>query len=153
MTGEARNANTRVTAARALIASRATLQDSGVARSRRYLALATRILPGRSSTAAGAELTALVSGAAQGAGLRLASVQVQPDTVRLGVFVRVAVRADFSGDVKGLSNLLLSLERGPLMLRVRELSIAQAEPAGDDSRPEVLRSHVVVEALALSSRP
>jgi hypothetical protein len=148
---EAREAKIQVETARTITRNRSLLRDSAAARARRYVDLGNRVLRGRVTGAAGAELSAAVAAAAEDAGLRLASIQVQPDSVRLGDFVRVSVRADFCGDVRGISNLLRELERGPLILNIRQLGIAQPEPLADDTRPETLRSHVVVEALALSS--
>lgn len=141
----------RLAFAQALLRSERIARDSAEARSRRYLALARQILPGRSPASAGAELAAMVSGAAQGAGLRVGTVQVQPDTTRLSVFARVAVRVQVTGDVRGVTALLLTLERGPLLINIRELSLTQLDPSADDTRAEALRGEMLVEALTLGA--
>ncbi|HEX6053627.1 MAG TPA: type II secretion system protein GspM [Gemmatimonadaceae bacterium] len=151
VTVAAADARERLAFEQSLLRSERAARDSATARSRRYLALAPRILPGRSPAIAAAELAAMVSGAAQGSGLRVGAVQVQPDTTRLGVFARVAVRAQVTGDVRGVSALLLTLERGPLVLNIRELSLAQLDAGADDTRPEMLRGEMLVEALSLAA--
>jgi hypothetical protein len=147
----AADARERLAFAQSLLRSERIARDSTEVRSRRYLALARQILPGRSAASAVAELAAMVSGAAQGAGLRVGTVQVQPDTTRLSVFARVAVRVQVTGDVRGVTALLLTLERGPLLINIRELSLTQLDPSADDTRAETLRGEMLVEALTLGA--
>jgi hypothetical protein len=63
------------------------------------------------------------------------------------VFAPVSVRIDATADVRGLTNLLTRLERGPTLLVVRALSITQPEP---NAEMEALAVELTVEGL---SRP
>lgn len=147
---EARRAEASVRAATAL-------QDTMHARSERFVALAPALLDGASPATAGATLASLVSGAAAAADAKLGSVQVRTDTTTRDssgrasrTFARVSVRASLTADVRGLSKILLALERGPTMLTVEELTITQPEPGADGTRPEVLQVELVVAGLALA---
>lgn len=138
--------------ARASIARAAETRDTLTARNARYLALAPRLLEGETPAGAGATLASILSGAAAVSSVRLGSVQIRADTARRGVFTRVAVSADLTGDIRGISAMLAMLERGPALLAVRELSITQPEPAAGDDHAEALRADVVVEGLMLTPR-
>jgi hypothetical protein len=132
------------------------IRDSLNARNVRYLALAPRVLPGRTAGAAAAGLTAMVTGAATGANVRIGSVQALPVGVArrdtLQAFRRVRVRFAGTGDLIGLQRMLLTLERGPLLLHVRELSIIQAAVNASDDQPDALEVAIVVEGLAIRHR-
>jgi hypothetical protein len=144
---------TELAHARAGAAARKAVHDSLAARGQRLLALAPALLSGDSPASAAATLAALVSGAAAQANVRLGAVQVRPDSVALGAFTRVAVRASATGDVTGVTQMLLSLERGPTLLAVRELSITQPEPTAPADRAEALRLEFLVEGLMLNPKP
>lgn len=127
-----------------------TVRDSLLARNTRFLALAPRLLPGTTPATAAANLSALVSGAATVANVRVESVESQADSGGGETFNRVTARASLVGDVRGLMTTLAAIERGPTLLAVRELSIAQTEQAAPEGRPEVLRAQFVIEGLALA---
>lgn len=117
-------------------------------RKERFVALAPDLLSGRDATQAAVALTALVSQAAQAAGMQLGALSVSHDSAGDGLLKTVAVRGDARGDVHGVMAFLGTLERGPLLLAVRDLAISQAEPAAPASRPEELRVQFRVEGLA-----
>jgi hypothetical protein len=144
---------TELAHARAGAAARNAVHDSLAARGQRLLALAPALLSGDSPASAAATLAALVSGAAAQANVHLGAVQVRPDSVARGAFTRVAVRASATGDVTGVTQMLLFLERGPTLLAVRELSITQPEPGAPADRAEALRLEFLVEGLVLNARP
>lgn len=123
-------------------------RDSLAARNARYLALAPMLLPERTGAASTAALAAMVSGAGAGAGVAMGAVQPLPDTVR-GVFRQVGVRADATGDVRGVAKLLEALERGPTRLAIRRLTIAQPAPGAPATQPEALHLQLDVYGLAL----
>ena len=135
-----------------LRALRATV-DSAEARRDRLGRLAAALLDGESSAAAGATLASILTGAAARAGVRLGSVQVQPDTAAAGTFTRVAVRADATGDLQGVTELLRYLEGVPELLAVREISLTQPDAGGAPDRPESLQLELVVQGLALVRAP
>jgi hypothetical protein len=91
----------------------------------------------------------MVSSAASAAGVRLDAVQTRADTTRAGSFTPVVVRASAVGDVRGVSRLIATLERGPTLIVLRELSISQSDPAASSERVEALRVELVAEALTL----
>lgn len=133
--------------------------DTMRARSERLVALAPALLDGGSPATAGATLASLISGAAATADAKLQSVQVRSDAPAQDssrndtrAFARVAVSASVTADVRGLSSILLSLERGLTMLAVEELAVTQPEPGGDGARPEMLQVNLVVSGLALAPR-
>jgi len=132
-----------------------TLKDTMRARGERFVALAPVLLDGSSAATAGATLGSIVSGAAAAADAKLGSIHVLPETAHRDssgeasrAFARVSVRASMTADVRGLSKVLLALERGPTLLSVEELAVTQPEPAGDGSRPEMLQVEFVVAGLA-----
>jgi hypothetical protein len=135
----------------AITAASITL-DSLAQRNARFLALAPALLDGDTPASAGAVLAGVVSGAAAIAGVRLASVRLRPDSATSGTFTRVAVQGEIVGDIDGVMTFLATLERGPLLLAVRELAVTQTEPAAPPERAEVLRAQISVEGLALNRR-
>ena len=131
------------------------LKDTMRVRGERFIALAPILLDGSSPATAGATLGSIISGAAAAADARLGSIHVLPQATRPDssggaprAFARVSVRANMTADVRGLSRVLLALERGPTLLSVEELAVTQPEPAGDGSRPEMLHVEFVVAGLA-----
>lgn len=141
-TGRAADAEASVRGLRARI-------DTVEARQRRLGELAPALLDGTTPAASGASLSAILSGAAARAGVRLNSVQVVPDSVKEGrTFLRVALHADATGDVAGVTRMLALLEGGPELLAVRDLVITQPDPAGAQG-PEQLHAELTVEGLAL----
>lgn len=123
-----------------------------VARNARYLALAERIVPGDGPAAAVSELATFLSGTAAAADLSVGAMQVRTDTTAGSAFARVSVLGDVVGDVRGLTRFLAEIERGPLLLSVRELAITQSEPAASADRPEILRVQFAIEGIALRRR-
>lgn len=143
--------------AEASVGAASALQDTMRVRAERFVALAPALLDGASVATAGATLASLVSGAAAAADAKLASVQVRADTASQGpsgrasrTFARVSVRASLTADVRGLSKMLLAIERGPIMLAIEELAVSQPEPGADGTRPEMLQVDLVVAGLALA---
>ncbi|HEU4557047.1 MAG TPA: type II secretion system protein GspM [Longimicrobium sp.] len=123
--------------------------DTVEARQRRLAELAPALLDGTTPAASGASLSALLSGAAARAGVRLNSVQVIPDSAAEGAtFVRIALHADATGDIAGVTRMLSLLEGGPELLAIRQLSITQPDLAGQG--PEQLHAELTVEGLALA---
>lgn len=143
------------------------MRDSLLARNARYLALAPSLLAGASSADAGATLASVLSAAAAESGVKLGAVQIriagrammaadksrQRNAAASAVFARVRAQGDVTGDVRGLTRFLLTLERGPLRLAVRDLTVTQSDPVGAAGRSETLHADIVVEGLAMAARP
>jgi hypothetical protein len=128
-------------------------RDSLAARQQRFIALAPLLLRGETPAMGGATLASLIATAATAASVRLGPVQVRSDTMGRGVFSRVGVRAEVTGDVRGIGAFLSALESGSTLLAVRELTISQLEPAASLERAEALHVQLAVEALMLTPRP
>ncbi|MBV9107951.1 MAG: hypothetical protein JO306_00915 [Gemmatimonadetes bacterium] len=128
------------------------LVDSAEARRNRLSRLAPSLLDGESAASAGATLASILTGAAARAGVRLGSVQVAADTASASTFTRVSVRADATGDLQGITEMLQSLETAPELLAVRELSITQPDAGGPPDRPESLQVDLTIQGLALLPR-
>lgn len=138
--------------AQASLAQTRVLGDSLRVRRQRFLNLAASIVSGEAPAAASATLAALLNGSAVGAGLRLESVQIAGDSLAGRVFTRVSARGEATGDSRALTQFLLALERGPMLLAVRELTVTQPEPAGASTQPEALRIEFTVSGLSLNPR-
>jgi len=128
------------------------LKDSLRSRRTRLTELREALLPGDTPSSAAATLASLVSSAARDAGVRLGAVQVRADSVGKTRFVRVAVQADATGDIRGVTRFLASLEGGTILLSVRELSVSSLSPGAPDTQAEALRVEIVVEGLASTGR-
>jgi hypothetical protein len=127
-------------------------RDTLAAENERYLALAARLLDQETPAGAGSSLASLLSDAAAESNVKLGSVQIHADTTFVGAFMHVTVRADLTGDIRGLAAMLAMLEKDQTLLTIRAMSISQPEPAAGDDRAEVLRAEVVVEGLMPSTR-
>jgi len=149
---DARVSRTEAARARALLGIGKAIEDSLAARDERFMALAPKLLGGESPAAAGATLAGLLSGAAASSGVRVGAVQIRPDTASTGAFMRVSVRADATGDIRGVTKMLSALERGPALLVIRSFSIDQPEPAASSDRMEALRVTLEVEGLMVTPR-
>jgi hypothetical protein len=139
--------------ARASVTRARATRDSLAARRQRFIALAPLLVRGETPAMGGATLAALIATAATATNVRLGPVQVRADTAGRGVFSRVGVRADVTGDVRGVGAFLSTLEGGPTLLAVRELTISQLEPAAPPERAEALHVQLAVEGLMLTPRP
>jgi Tfp pilus assembly protein PilX len=138
--------------ANASVAALPAARDTLAVRNYRYNAISPALLPGGSALSAGSALTELVSDAALASNVRLGSTEVSVRSDTASLFVRVAVSASATGDVRGLAGFLHSLERGPRLLAVRRISITQPEVGADANQPEALRVELLVEGLARVQR-
>lgn len=123
--------------------------DSLEARRRRLVSLRPLFVDSRSPATAGATLASILSSAARSANVSISAVEVATDTAGRAGVVRVRARADLVGDIQGIVFALSVLERGPMLLAIRELSISTADPGAADDQPEELRTRLVVEGLGL----
>jgi len=136
-------------AARAQAAGLSAAVDSAEARRGRLARLAPALLDGDSPASAGATLASILTGAAARYNVRLGSVLVTPDTAPDQGFTRVAVRADATGDLQGITGMLAYLENAPELLVFRELTLTQPDAGGAPDRPEALQLEITVQGLAL----
>jgi hypothetical protein len=141
-----------VARARESIARSRETRDSLAVCNERYLAFAARLLDQQTAAGAGGSLASLVSEAAATSNVRVGTVQIRADTTNVNAFMHVTVRADLTGDIRGLARMLATLENGETLLAVRATSISQPELGTGDDRAEVLRAELVVEGLMPSTR-
>lgn len=146
---EARTAAARE---RALVADAGAANDSAVVRGRRMIALAPAVLSGDTPNSASATLAGLLSGAAAQSGVRLSSVQMHGDSLSHDVFTRIAAHLEATGDIRGITQLLAVLERGPTLLAITSLAITQPDPNAGDDRIEALRLELDVQGLMLNPK-
>lgn len=125
-----------------------SMTESLTVRQQRLAAMDTLILRGATAAESGASLANVIAGYADARAIRVVSMQVRPDSIAKDGIVRVAVRATGVGDVAGITSLLQDIESGAPILAVRELAIAQPDPAAPDDRAEALRFEMLVEAVA-----
>jgi hypothetical protein len=144
-------AETRASRLRRLVVERDILASAAREAGRRYDELTPRLLEGSNAATVGASLLAIVSELAARSGLQLGSLQSTADSAGKE-FVRVAVRGEATGDVRGVGVFLEALEGAPFLIGVRELAIDQPEPAAPDDQAEALRIQLVVEGLGLRHR-
>jgi hypothetical protein len=136
----------------ALVHRAKAARDTLAVRNTRYVGLAPALVPGNTTAEASAALASIVSGAASAAGVKLGAVQLRApaDTGGRRTFVRVSVHTDVIGDIRGVAAMLASLERGPVRLRVRDLTVTQPDVAAPGDRVEALRAELTVEGLAMA---
>jgi hypothetical protein len=125
------------------------VRDSLRARGARVIALAPALLGGDSPATASATLAGIVSGAAARGNVRIGALQLSSDTAARGMFTRIGVHGDATGDIAGITAMLASLEGGPTLLAVKDLSITQPEPGAPADRAEALRIEMTVVGLML----
>jgi hypothetical protein len=123
--------------------------DREMARVRRELATYdSALVEGESPSTASARLAELVSDAVADTDAKLASIRMSADSVtRPGELGHVVAYASVSGDLASLAAVLQSLEEGPRLLSVSELSIASMQPAVARTQAEQLQAELVVDGL------
>jgi hypothetical protein len=152
--GWTRDHRARATAAAAELA-RAEHSVRNLARTRRVLSQAesrlaaydSALLAGHTPASAGAALAALLSEAASVSEAALGAVQLSADTAARSVLARASARASVSGDLESVALFLETLEEGPQLTAVRELSITPSQPFVAPGQREMLRLEITVEGL------
>jgi len=130
------------------LAAAPALRDSLTEALGAVVALAPRLVDGRSSAEASASLSALVSLVARRHAVRLVRLDPLPDSAA-GAFRRVAVHAELEGDVRGLTRFLRAIETGDPLLTVPALAIHASDPFKQSPGPEALRAEVQVMGFFL----
>jgi hypothetical protein len=125
------------------VSLRADYDDSLKVVTDRYMAMHTAVMEDES----GADLAAILADAADGAGMRLGAVQITADTTVKNGLIFVSVRADITGDVRGVTTLLQTLESGTPIVRIDKLAISNTDPASPRERPENLRAEITVSGI------
>jgi hypothetical protein len=113
------------------------------------IALAPRLVDGRTAADAQATLSGLVSLAASRHSLRIVRIDPLPDSAGEGAFNRVAVHVELEGDVSGLTRFLRAVETGEPLLTLPALSVQATDPVGRPNAAEQLRIEATVAGLYL----
>jgi len=129
--------------AREALASEPWARESLVVRAQRLVAWAPRLLAGVSSGDARVELASFAGGMAALRHVRIARQDALPDSAA-GLFTEVALRLQAEGDVEGIAAWLASLEEGPKLIAVREVTLTAPEPASPATQAERLAADVVI---------
>jgi hypothetical protein len=124
-----------------------TLRDSLRQRRMRLANLDSQWLVASSASVATASLASTLEDLAADAPVKINAMQMRADTTTRSGIVRVAVRVTGVADVTGLAAFLRAVDGGEQYLTVRELAVSQPEPGAPDSKPEMLRIDLLVEAL------
>jgi len=142
----------RLARARVDLAEASGLRDSAVALGQALVGLAPKILSGNSPAEAVADLSGRVNLAASRNEAKLERVDPLTDSAVAGRLHRVALRAAFECDIRGLVRMLQALTFGKAALTVRELRVTTVDASSADRSPEVLRVDMTVAGWFLESR-
>jgi hypothetical protein len=134
-----------------LLALRAVIKDSLKSRKLRLVEYDSVYLAGASTASNEAMLAAAIADDAEATDTKLASVQLQTDSSRAAPFARIRARVTAVGDLQSIALFLSTLEVGPPLLSVRELSLAQPDAAIPPNRIETIRADFVIDALMLKN--
>jgi len=138
--------------ARVDLAAASELRDSAVELGRALVGLAPKILSGNSAAEAVADLSGRVNLAASRYQAKLERVDPLADSTVAGRLHRVALRAAFECDIRGLVGVLQALTFGKAALAVRELRVTAVDAGSPDKNPEVLRVEMTVAGWYLEDR-
>jgi len=138
--------------ARADLADASALRDSAAQLGQALVGLAPKILSGNSAADAVADLSARVNMAVSGHQAKLERVDPLLDSLRAGRLRRVALRAAFECDVRGLAGVLDALEFGKVALSLRALRVTAVDAGSADKMPEVLRVEMTLAGWFLEAR-
>jgi hypothetical protein len=113
------------------------------------VALAPRLVDGRTIAEAQASLSGLVSLAASRHALRIARLDPLPDSASDGAFNRVAVHVELEGDIAGLMRFLGAVEVGDPLLTLPAVSVQATDPGGRPNVAEQLKIDATIAGLYL----
>jgi Type II secretion system (T2SS), protein M subtype b len=123
-------------------------RDTLAARTARLAALDSLVPRAGSASAAVAKLASTLEDLADSCSVRVAAIQLRPDSTLAGGFTEVSARLNGTADVTGLAALLRAIAESSAPLVVRELAVTATEPSAPTSKPEALRFDVLVAGLA-----
>jgi len=119
---------------------------------RRLVSYDSALLVGRDPTAVQAQLSALITEAGDGAEAQLGGVQLQADSTATTMLSHASARTTVTGDLEAIGWFMESLEAGPPLVAIREVSITQAAQPSMPQQHETLRAELVVESLFANPR-
>lgn len=123
--------------------------DTLEARTARVKQLGPALLAGDTPNQAATALAVALAEMARTSLVRLDAVEMHVDTAKGSALPRVSIEAQATGDVTGLASLIHSLEKGPLLLAVRRLTIRPQRIDSPPDQGEMLSIRFTVEGLGL----
>jgi len=138
-----------LTRAQDLVLEGPAVRDSLATALAGVVALAPRMLDGRSRAEASATLSALLSLQAGRSGLKVLRLAPTGDSAR-GILQPVGVQAEFEGDAAGLTAFLATVERGHPLLTLLALAITAPEAVPRSGSAEALHIEVEVRGWYLA---
>jgi hypothetical protein len=146
---EAREGVQTLTRAGEVLAAAPATRDSLAQVLGAVVALAPRLVEGRTAAEAQASLSGLVSLAASRHAMRIVRLDPLPDSAGDGAFNRVAVHVELEGDVSGLTRFLGAGETGDPLLTLPALSVQATDPVGRPNAAEQLKIELTIAGLYL----
>jgi hypothetical protein len=125
------------------------LRDSLVARRVRLALLDSAFVPTEGNASAAEGLAEFLTGASERAKVVLSTVRLEsaPDSGAKAPIGGVRLRAAVSADLAGIARLLMMIERPPLVLAIRQLSMTQRDPNVPHDKNETLDAEIVIDGL------
>jgi hypothetical protein len=125
------------------------LRDSLATALAQVVALAPRLLDGRTRAEASAALAALVSLQAGRSGLKVLRLAPAADSAG-GILQPVQAQAELEGDAAGLMTFLAAVERGSPLLTIRTLAVTSPDAVPRPNAAETLHIEVEVRGWFLA---
>ena len=129
------------------------IADSARAIKEAMVNLAPRLLSGRTTAEAGDALNGLITLAADRSNAKLTAVAAEEDSASAGLLRRVAVRAQFDSDIRGLDGFLRFIMEEENVLVADRLQVVAAEPGVGGAGPEVLRVELTIRGWYQAAAP
>jgi len=137
---------------RAEVRSAAQLEDSGAVIKGRLVMLAPKLLTGRTTSEAAADLGARLAAAAARHRVRVSRTDPVIDSTEQRGMRPVALRAVLESDTRGFFGLLEAVGREPVVLVIDSMRVTVADPHVPADRTELLRTDLTVSGWFLSAR-
>ncbi len=125
--------------------------DGGRARAR-LVAVAPRLVSGRTEAEAQADLNGRIALIANRERTRMLRADPQPDSTSEAQLRRVRIRVEVESDWSGIVGFLRGIVADPAVLRVTSVTVRGAESPGTGATAEVLTGEVEVTGWYLSTR-
>lgn len=133
--------------AAALLRNERSIRDSLATRRSQLIGYDSAYVSSPSAAIAEATLAGVLLDIASATEVKLDAVQFRLGNKLSMERAPMEARLTASGDLQGLAMFLSTVEIGPPLLAVRELSITQSEPAIAHNKVETLRAELLVEAI------
>lgn len=124
------------------------LWDSATARAVAVTLMSDSLLRARGVGAALAELATQVGAVADESGITLDNLVTLPSTDTSASIQKIAVRAQYTGDVEAVVDFFERVESSTVIMRIASLVVQSTDVTATDAPGAQLRGDVVVEALA-----